>query len=279
MLMKTARTEEIESLEEMSDLVQVAIEGKKETIHQQAMQVKKEKMERRNKLKSQIQGTSRASTETTQSFLLIPDSPKAAQLRAEHLSQISQTSRRAEPKPPVSQPIFTEEDELDLSQQCYCGLQVVSYICRQKGLNYGRRFLRCPQTPGSHAQCHYFIWTEPPKNQQYEAMSHSATSPSKLGVGSGHQSDKKVKSSPKHKKKTSKKHSSSSSSSDVEIQGVQDRAASSTNRGPSCQHVWNRRGTNPHQEQKTCKLCGVRQVHVYKTGEIIHSRVDPSKIK
>lgn len=181
--MKTARTEEIESLEEMSDLVQVAIEGKKEKIHQQAMQVKKEKMERRNKLKSQIQGTSRASTETTQSFLLIPDSPKAAQLRAEHLSQISQTSRRAEPKPPVSQPIFTEEDELDLSQQCYCGLQVVSYICRQKGLNYGRRFLRCPQTPGSHAQCHYFIWTEPPKNQQYEAMSHSATSPSKLGSG------------------------------------------------------------------------------------------------
>ena len=100
-----------------------------------------------------------------------------------------------------------------------------------------------------------------------------------LGVGSGHQSDKKVKSSPKHKKKASKKHSSSSSSSDVEIQGVQDRAASSTNRGPSCQRVWNRRGTNPHQEQKTCKLCGVRQVHVYKTGEIIHSRVDPSKIK
>ena len=33
------------------------------------------------------------------------------------------------------------------------------------------------------------------------------------------------------------------------------------------------------KNRRHAKLCGVRQVHVYKTGEIIHSRVDPSKIK
>jgi hypothetical protein len=271
LLMQTSHAEELESLEEMSDLVQVAVMEKKEQMKTQANLKKQDKAERRNKLQKQLRGQGYAHSETSQSFILIPDSPKAVTLRMENM--MSQ-----------SVPANMKNQELDLHQLCFCGLPCKTYTCRQQGANYGRTFLRCPQTPNTPAQCHFFMWLESTKGLQYETLSNprsqSGAASSKHGKEHGMSSSHHSKSSSKDKKKKkSRKPSTSSSSSSSSVPARRDHAASSLDHGPSCHHQWSRRGTNSHQEMKTCKHCGERQVLIYKTGEVTRTWVDPAKYK
>ena len=216
--MQTSRAEELESLEEMSDLVQVAVMEKKEQMQKQTDLKKQDKAERRNKLQKQLRGQGHASSEASQSFILIPDSPKAATLRMENMMS-------------HSVPAKMQSQELDLHQLCFCGLPCKTYTCRQQGANYGRAFLRCPQTPNTPAQCHFFMWLEPTKCQQYENLSNprsqSGAAASKHGKEHGMSSSHHSKSSSKDKKKKSRTQSTSSSSSSSSVQARRDHAASS----------------------------------------------------
>ena len=254
--MRTMHQEDVDTLEGMSDLIETAIHEKKQLKKKHEQQRKEELQEKKKELKQQLRVSTRSSE--TSSFMVIPDdSPKAAEVHSQNL-----TNRKKK------QP---ENSEEDLSQLCYCGMPVRMYISRQAGLNFERRFVRCPKTPGGN-QCHFFQWIEKPKSEQYKDMTSRSED-------RGNPSPSPVRKTGKNKKKSSKQ--SSSDNSEGESTQADNRPSSSSARvpGTSCQHYWNRRGTNAYQKVKTCRLCGEKNVTIFKTGEVRRTWVDPAGVQ
>jgi hypothetical protein len=280
MIVKTAKSEDLEVLEEMSDLFQVAISEKRHQIQQDKAWKEAAKKERRTKLQEHMRGTrsnlESSSAPTEMSFAVVSDPSE----------QVSRKSHSKKNKDMVLSNQMMLQDittaQPDLNQLCYCGHQVVTYTCRKMGLNFGRRFLRCPQKPGSVSQRQFFQWIEPTKAESHAKMFSPCQDhgyPSK-----SHHEEKDHRHHRAHQRRSKRDSSSSSEVFSMSPKASRRRSQArgsqeSHSPGNSCPHSWNRRGTNPHQEMKTCKLCGERVVHVYKTGEIIRSHVDPSSIK
>lgn len=135
--------------------------------------------------------------------------------------------------------------------KCYCNKTVELHVTRKQGANFGRKFLRCP-APRGH-QCDYFMWIEEPKDQQFETMMNPKMErpkePEKVPI-----------------------YSSSSSSTSEEVSSEDNQEFTT-----SCNHQWNRKGSNHIQKRQTCVLCGLREVKVIATGEKKISYVNMDK--
>jgi hypothetical protein len=159
--------------------------------------------------------------------------------------------------------------------QCYCGLKPVKYTCRKQGINYLRQFLRCPKEPQSPSQCHFFLWLQETKGEEYERM--YATSP---------KAKKQPNISPK-----SVLHSTEELTSCEEVEEISPNAQHRRVRGSprssdspptrtrNCQHQWNKRGTNAHIKMRTCTLCGLQEITNRKTEMVEQRRVDVTQLK
>lgn len=265
MLVKTANTEEAEVLEEMSEMMQLTISESQQWKQQQEEKKKKERAERRKNL-TQMLKSDTSTVASDGSFLKVGEDPVV---------------RKGKLKDPTS------VAEASSTPLCYCGLETVEYVCRQAGINYLRRFRRCPRKPSTPAQCHFFMWLEATKSEQFEDMTELTPKAAEIRMEARGSQSSRNPSSPKeprkgHKKKKSRKPSTSSSSSEeAALSSPKGNANSSqeVHRGERCQHHWSKRGANAHQEMKTCKICGERQIYKYRTMETIKTYVDPSTFK
>eukprot|EP00435_Cladocopium_sp_Y103_P021732 s1406_g5.t1 len=159
---------------------------------------------------------------------------------------------------------------------CYCGMEPVLLTCRKEGLNFMRRFYRCPKEPNSGKQCDFFQWIEMTKAEEYEKLYAQSASTER---------SKKSKSTKKPSETSSESESSSSDGRDVELKSAPKKSTrsgskkSTTASIPECDHHWNRQGTNPHQSMRTCHKCGLQEKTRYRDGKFTQQWVDVSKLK
>lgn len=265
LITNAAKKEPIEALEEVNDLMQTAIQERESQIERKKLEKQATKRTHQKEIIQQIRQSSTATT-SEMSFVVV-DQESLTEENLRKLKKENKSKHHREDQP----------SEASLDRKCYCGLMVVEYTCRQEGVNFGRRFLRCPRTPASAEQCHYFKWIESTKSSQGEQM----------GIDRAWEEDGKSSHQVKHVKARDPPRlrlSSSSSSEHVSTPKVNKkkntaRSSQEIHRGEPCSHVWSRRGTNVHQEMKTCKLCGERQVLKHKTGELIRTWVEPGSMK
>eukprot|EP00435_Cladocopium_sp_Y103_P026844 s2890_g6.t1 len=165
----------------------------------------------------------------------------------------------------------------DRDRRCFCGLEPVLLTCRKEGMNFMRRFYRCPKSPNSGSQCQFFQWTEDTKAEEYEKLYASQNASSTKS--------KKSKSTKKQSESTSE-----SESSDCDRRGKGLKGSPTSRKSPKhkpmsmadlagCNHQWNRRGTNDHQSMRTCTLCGLEEKVRYRDGKLTQRWVDVSNMK
>lgn len=161
-------------------------------------------------------------------------------------------------------------------RRCFCGLEPVLLTCRKEGMNFMRRFYRCPKNPNDGNQCQFFQWIEDTKAEEYEKLyAHSASSTK----------SKKSKNTKKQSESTSE-----SESSDYDRKGKGVKSSPKSHRTNStrvtsmadlanCEHQWNRRGTNDRQSMRTCHRCGLEEKIRYKDGKLTQRWIDVSTLK
>ena len=144
----------------------------------------------------------------------------------------------------------------DGSRKCFCGMDAKFHVSRVVGVNFGRRFQRCPKATGM--QCGFFLWIEPPfvwKKITFEDMAIPAGDEQ-----TGYQKDPAAKGSPE-----SSKHSPLVSNQALVEDSMPKHLPTVAQQ---CTHFWDRTGTNGSEERMTCNRCGLRFRRNKKTDKI-----------
>ena len=155
--------------------------------------------------------------------------------------------------------IQTRETNLhgeDGLRKCFCGMDAKSHVSRVVGVNFGRRFQRCPKAIGM--QCGFFLWSEPPfvwKKITFEDMTTTGRDKQK-----GYQKDPAAKGSPE-----SSTHSPLVSNQALVEDSMPKHLPTVAQQ---CTHFWDRTGTNGSEERMTCNQCGLRFRRNKKTNKI-----------
>lgn len=240
--------EEIEELENAGAMLQQVAQEKKMEKETRDRKNKKEKKHLRESMEKQFRKSMGTASSTTGSFVLIPTEKTS--------------SRRSSNK--------SSQEVMDLSgdemSKCYCGTCPTLFTCRQDGPNWMRQFYRCSRPRGS--QCQYFKWIGPDKHTEYENLQNQGKTPSR-------KKPQEIPLSPRSSSESSSQSSSSapsprnSPSRSPKTPPVKEINWEKQGRiGNGCNHRWSKLGTNAYQERRTCKDCGLKLTHVFKTGEL-----------
>ena len=243
--------EDIEELESAGTMLQQVAQEKKAPEGEAGQKEQEgEEEPEGTKMEQQLRHSMGSASSTTGSFTLISE-------------EYTPTKKpQKTPKKRLEDLDYMEEEKAT----CFCGTTPTLFTCRQSGPNWMRQFYRCSRKRGS--QCQYFVWIGPEKSTEYQNL---ASTEEKDIKKKAHEIPVPIKSS-----------SSSSSLSSSEVPSPTTQATRSPKSPPSteinwekvsrvgngCAHQWNKLGTNAYQEKRTCKSCGLKIVHIYKTGEV-----------
>ena len=248
MMMRVAEIEEMESIQDLMD----------------SMVQEKKNMEKGNSSRKSQKASS------LNSFELVSGSSEVSWTGSHKARQSSHKDRGASSS---SQTMGYHSPQ---DRKCFCGLEPALLTCRKEGMNFMRRFYRCPKNPNDGSQCQFFQWIESTKSEEYEKLYAASASSNK---------SKKSKNTKKRSESTS-----DSESSECDRKGKVMKDSPKSHRTTStkvtsmadlanCDHQWNRRGTNDRQSMRTCHRCGLEEKIRYRDGKLTQRWIDVTTLK